>query len=150
VPYSPSTHLCQPDMRVYTRTMTECYCTLLRTAARKATSLYDDALAPLGINIAQFSLLRRIARHAPISLTELGKLCELDRSTVGRNTKLLERMGLVKTVPSRDQREATLMLTEQGNGVLRDGAALWEQAQVAIEAALGIDAQRLKALLQTL
>lgn len=137
-------------MRVYTRTMSECYCTLLRTAARKVSGVYDEALAPLGINIAQFSLLRRIARRAPISLTELGKLCELDRSTVGRNTKLLERMGLVKTVPSRDQREATLTLTERGEELLREGAGPWEQAQASIETALGMDSRQLKSLLQAL
>jgi DNA-binding MarR family transcriptional regulator len=130
--------------------MSDCYCTLLRTAARKVTGLYDEALAPLGINIAQFSLLRRIARNAPISLTELGKLCELDRSTVGRNTKLLERMGLVTTVPSRDQREAALVLTERGETLLRDGAGPWEQTQASIEAALGVDAWRLKSLLHAL
>lgn len=128
--------------------MSDCYCILLRTAARKVSGLYDDALAPLGINIAQFSLLRRIARAAPVSLTELGKLCELDRSTVGRNTKVLERMALVTTVPSRDQREATLVLTDRGQDLLRDGAALWEQAQGAVEAVLGNDAKRLKTLLQ--
>lgn len=130
--------------------MSDCYCILLRTAARKITGVYDEALSPLGVNIAQFSLLRRIARNAPVSLTELGRLCELDRSTIGRNAKVLERMGLVTSVPSRDQREAALVLTGQGNTLLRDGAALWEQAQAGVEASLGGDAPQLRTLLRAL
>jgi hypothetical protein len=45
---------------------------LLRAAARKAGSVYDDALAPRRINIAQYSLLRLILRRQPVSFTELG------------------------------------------------------------------------------
>ena len=95
-----------------------CHCVVLRKASRKVTSYYDDALAPLGINVAQFSLLRHIDRMAPVSLTDLGARVELDRSTVGRNAKVLERMGLAIIRPGKDQREATLTVSEAGQGVL--------------------------------
>jgi len=72
-----------------------CFCILLRQAARKSSSVYDKALAPLGINVAQFSLLRKIARAQSISLTELARLADLDRSTMGRNAKVLQRMDLI-------------------------------------------------------
>ncbi len=36
---------------------TPCYCAALRVAARKTTALYDEELAAVGINLAQFSLL---------------------------------------------------------------------------------------------
>ncbi|MGL4290069.1 MAG: MarR family winged helix-turn-helix transcriptional regulator [Phreatobacter sp.] len=130
---------------------TDCYCILLRTAARKTSAIYDEALASLDINIAQFSMLRRIARAAPVSLTELGRLAELDRSTVGRNAKVLERMKLVRTVPARDQREAALVLTDHGRDILAQGAPLWDQAQAKIETMLGSDAaSHLRALVQAL
>lgn len=129
----------------------ECYCILLRTAARKTSAIYDEALAALGINIAQFSMLRRIARAAPVSLTELGRLTELDRSTVGRNAKVLERLNLVSTVPARDQREATLVLTEHGTQILAQGAPLWDEAQAKIESMLGSDAAKhLRTLIQAI
>ena len=67
----------------------ECYCATIRDAARKVTAIYDAALAPVGVNAAQYRLLRSIERAAPLSLTELGRLTELDRSTIGRNVKLL-------------------------------------------------------------
>lgn len=114
-----------------------CHATQLRKAYRKATSRYDDLLAPLGINIGQFSLLRNIRRMAPVSLTDLGARVELDRSTVGRNSKVLERMGLIATVPGKDKREAMLAITEDGQKILDAGAALWDQAQREFEARLG-------------
>ena len=131
--------------------MTDCYCFSLRRAARKVSSLYDEALAPAGINIAQLSMLRRIKRAGSVSLTELGRLCDLDRSTVGRNVQVLERMGLVRSSAGKDQREATLGLSERGERALIEGDPLWEAAQGRIEQGLGReDAARLLALLEML
>ena len=140
------------SMRAYTRTMeTACYCTALRAATRKLTAIYDEAMAPVGINIAQFALLRRIDRAAPLSLTELAQSAELDRSTVGRNVKVLERMGLVASAAGSDQREATITLTAAGCAVMKDGAPLWDEAQRRIEARLGAArSAQLKTLLQDL
>ena len=121
------------DSRVYTRFMTTpCYCTLLRSAARKATAIYDDALAPAGITVAQFRLLRILERQGPVSLTELGRLAELDRSTIGRNLRLLERMGLVHLASGADQREAVVDL-DAGDEVTVFGDApdAWDLASWA-------------------
>jgi DNA-binding MarR family transcriptional regulator len=114
-----------------------CYCSSLRAAARKTTALYDDALAPIGLNIAQFALLRRIERRGPLSLTALAQICELDRSTVGRNVKVLERTGWVICAEADDLREASVRLSAAGADVLRRGAPLWRTAQERIEAILG-------------
>lgn len=129
----------------------ECYCVLLRGASRRITAIYDAALAPVGISVAQFALLRRIQRAQPVSLTELARLSELDRSTVGRNVRVLERMGLVATQPAKDQREAALVLLPAGEKMLVDGAPHWDAAQAQIEAALGkAGADSLRALLRHL
>jgi DNA-binding MarR family transcriptional regulator len=119
-----------------------CHCILLRKASRKVSSYYDKALAPLGVNIAQFSLLRNINRLQPISLTELATKVDLDRSTVGRNTKVLERMGLVVIAAGQDQREALLSLTGDGQALLSRGAPLWDGVQDEIAARLGPDRTR--------
>ncbi|RWX79188.1 MarR family transcriptional regulator [Neorhizobium lilium] len=119
-----------------------CHCILLRKASRKLSSYYDEALAPLGVNIGQFSLLRNIHRLQPISLTELAAQVELDRSTVGRNTKVLERMGLVAISHGEDQREALISLSEEGKLLLKRGAPLWDGVQDEIEARLGAEKTR--------
>ncbi|CAN7664700.1 MarR family winged helix-turn-helix transcriptional regulator [Pararhizobium sp. LjRoot238] len=125
--------------------MSRCYCSLLRTATRKVGSVYDDALAPLGINIAQYSLLRLIERRQPVSFTELGRVAELDRSTVGRNVRVLERMGLVETGRGEDdQREAVVRLADHGHQVLEEAAPLWDECQREVETRLG--SENVKAL----
>jgi DNA-binding MarR family transcriptional regulator len=116
---------------------TLCYCVSLRVASRKTTALYDAALAPAGIGVAQLSLLRRIGRAGTVSLTELAALAELDRSTVGRNVRVLVRMGLVAETAADDQRETAVALTEAGRGTLGRAGPLWEGAQRRVEAALG-------------
>ena len=125
-------------MRAYTPHMTSiCYCVAVRTAARKTTALYDSILEPAGVTLAQFSLLRKIERAGTVSLTKLGQLTELDRSTIGRNVKALEKLRLVRSASAEDQREAAVRLTPAGERALRVGAPLWEEAQRRVEAMLG-------------
>lgn len=114
-----------------------CYCISLRAAARKISAIYDQGLEPLGVNIAQFSMLRRIERRGPLSITELSHLCELERSTTGRNVKVLEREGLVDITSGEDLREATVALSKGGRRVLDQGAVPWQKAQDEIETKLG-------------
>ena len=114
-----------------------CYCVVARTAARKTTALYDALLEPAGVTLAQFSLLRKIDRAGTASLTKLGQLTELDRSTIGRNVKALERLRLVRAALAKDQREAAVQLTPAGKRALKIGAPLWEEAQRRVETALG-------------
>lgn len=118
---------------------------------RRIAASYDTALEPVGVNIAQFSLLRTVRRAAPVTLTELAHLTELDRSTIGRNVRVLQRMGHVDVGRGKDQREATVSLTALGARALDDGAPLWERVQGEIEAQLGPDhADSLRAALNAL
>jgi DNA-binding MarR family transcriptional regulator len=126
---------------------TACYCAAVRSAARKTTALYDSILEPGGVTLAQYSLMRKIERAGTVSLTKLGQLAELDRSTVGRNVKALEALRLVRSRPTQDQREAAVRLTPAGAEALQRAAPLWEEAQRRVEAALGAaDAAELRTL----
>jgi len=126
---------------------TICYCAAVRSAARKTTALYDSILEPAGVTLAQYSLLRKIERAGKVSLTRLGRIAELDRSTVGRNVKALEQLRLVQTAPAEDRREAAVRLAPAGEETLRRAAPLWREAQRRVEAALGASgAEHLRAL----
>lgn len=128
-----------------------CFCTVLRAATRRIAARYDAALAPVGVNIAQFSLLRTVARVEPATLTELGRRAELDRSTVGRNVRVLERQGLLALRRGEDQREAVVTLAAEGRRALAEGAPLWEAVQTELEAQLGAGPSgELRSLLEAL
>lgn len=104
------------------------------------TAIYDEALAPLGLGVAQYSLLRKVERHGPQSLTALARRAELDRSTVGRNARVLVKAGLLEFEGGEDQREARVGLTDKGVEVLARSVAPWAEAQALIEARIGSDA----------
>lgn len=128
-----------------------CICILLRQAARKTSAIYDETLAPLGINVAQFSLLRKIWRAGSVSLTELARQADLDRSTIGRNVKVLQRMNLIKSAASEDHRESNVTLTDDGLDLVERGGVLWDKAQQEIETRLGHKGvENLQALLDAL
>ena len=69
-------------------TATLCYCAALRAATRKTTAMYDEALAPAGIGLAQFSLLRKIERGGRLSLSELARLAEDGRAVLRNGAPL--------------------------------------------------------------
>ncbi|MEI7297902.1 MarR family winged helix-turn-helix transcriptional regulator [Paraburkholderia sp. SIMBA_009] len=127
-----------------------CYCTSLRNAARRLTAAYDAALAPVGVGAAQFALLRGVDSSEAVGLSELGENLDLDRSTVGRNVRVLEKIGLIQTGAGADQRGTYVTLTAAGRQVLKKGAPLWEKAQSEFEARIGLEqAQGLRNALHT-
>ncbi len=117
---------------------TPCFCTDLRRASRKLTEVYDAALATFDINIAQYFLLRTIADHQPVSLTQLGALVDLDRSTIGRNVKVLENRELTDiTTDAGDQRERVVSLTSDGKTLLRRATPAWDRCQNSVIEQIG-------------
>jgi DNA-binding MarR family transcriptional regulator len=129
-----------------------CACTLLRRATRAVSAAYDAALAPSGLRITQFSVLRTLARLGPLPITSLAAEAALDRSTMGRNLDPLERRGLVRiTAGVADQRERIAGLTPAGEAAIEAALPHWRAAQKQIAAhagheAIGAMASQLSAL----
>ena len=123
-----------------------CLCSNVRRAALSLTSLYDQALAPHGLKVTQFSLLRAVERHGEPNLSALAEATGLDRSTLGRNLRVLEGLGFVSLSAGEDQRDRVVALTSGGRTRLRAAAAGWSKVQESLSSALGADAERLVAL----
>jgi DNA-binding MarR family transcriptional regulator len=112
-----------------------CACTTLRRATRAVTAAYDAALAPSGLRITQFSILRRLARLGPLPITRLAAEAALDRSTMGRNLNPLERRGLIRIeIGDADQRERVARLTAAGEAAIEAALPHWRKAQERIAA----------------
>lgn len=118
---------------------TQCLCTRLRRASRGVTRLYDEALADVGLNAAQFSLLRNLQRLERPSISALAEAMGLDRSTLGRNLRVVQGRGLVRLGEGSDQRSRQVELTDAGVRVLEQGAPLWQRAQEQLALRLGTD-----------
>ena len=112
-----------------------CACVALRRITRAVTSIYDAALAPAGLRITQFSVLRTLARLGPMPVTRLAAEVALDRSTMGRNLDPLERRGLVRIeVGEADRRERFAHLTDAGIGAIKVALPYWRDAQQRVTA----------------
>ncbi len=123
-----------------------CLCANVRRAALALTSLYDEALAPYGLKVTQFSLLHAVERHGDPNLTELADATGLDRSTLGRNLRVLEELGFVSLSPGEDQRDRVIALTKGGRARLRAATREWRKVQESVSSALGPDADQLVAI----
>jgi DNA-binding MarR family transcriptional regulator len=117
-----------------------CLCTSLRQAAFAVTEVYDRALAPSGLKITMFRLVRRIAEAGRPSISELARIVELDRSTLGRSLRVLEKDGLVRFVDNADdERSKRVMLTPAGKAALAKALPLWTKAQTGMRAVFGAE-----------
>lgn len=112
-------------------------CFNVRKATRAVTQFYDHLLEPAGIRATQFTLLVSLASVSARTLTEMANTLVMDRTTLTRNLKPLQKLGLIETVVPRDRRSKAYSLTERGKEVLTKGIALWQIAQSKMEQGLG-------------
>lgn len=114
-----------------------CACFNLRKASRVMTQHFDEVLKPSGLLVTQFTILAAVAIAKSATVNELAKMLVMDRTTLTRNLKPLEREGWLKSEPGQDQRTRIIALTEAGEAVLAKALPLWKQAQSMVEKALG-------------
>lgn len=118
---------------------TVCACTKLRRSARIVSSLYDEALAPAGFTVAQFSLLRMLQRAGPCSLTQLAAATGHDRTTLNRTLRPLEEAGMIASQPGEDQRARIVAVTDEARAAMRRAQPRWEEAERKMNETLGPD-----------
>jgi DNA-binding MarR family transcriptional regulator len=115
-----------------------CTCHLLRSAARRVTQVYDDALRPAGLKTSQFSLLATLRHAEALTLGELAERLSMDRTTLTRNLRPLQQAGWIERVPDPvDRRRIHLVVTAAGRATLAHARPLWRDAQHAFRARLG-------------
>ena len=116
-----------------------CACLQFRRTSRAVSALYDDFLSSAGLTVTQYALLVSIARAPGISRTVLAAKLEMERTTLTRNLRPLERDGFVTQKSGADLRERILRLTASGRKRLDRSFPHWEAAQRAFFAEFGQD-----------
>ena len=116
-----------------------CGCANLRRAARVITRLYDAALRPSGLGVAQFTLLQALNTAPGMSQKQLASLLEIDSTTLTRTLEPLRRAGWLRSTAGDDRREVHLALTAAGKRVYRRALPYWERAQGEVVRALSTE-----------
>src|SRR5690242_1071000 len=127
----------------------DCNCQALRQATRRVTQAYDTHLALVGLKTTQYSILSKLNRLGPLSINELAKSMVMDRTTLGRAIRPLERDRLLMIGEGEDGRTRSLRLTAKGEARLKAAAPKWREAQKEFETTFGArDAAQLRDVLQ--
>ncbi|MDB4238766.1 MarR family winged helix-turn-helix transcriptional regulator [Alphaproteobacteria bacterium] len=119
-----------------------CNCGILRQSSQKLTAIYDEALKSSGLRVTQFAVLKNIHKLGKTSITELDTYLEQDRSTIGRNIRILEKIKVVSINKSSDKREFEILITKYGIECLQLARKSWEEINIKISSKLGKEKQK--------
>lgn len=114
-----------------------CGCGNLRMAARAVTQLFDEIFQPTGLRVTQFALIAAITYFGSTTISHLAEIFSMDRTTLTRNLRPLERDGLINIKAGEDRRTRELTVTERGREAVVSAFPLWEKAQARIVNGLG-------------
>jgi len=106
-----------------------CACTRVRTAARLMTRTYDEALRPSGLSAAQLAILAAVDVGEATSIAELSRQLAMDRTTLSRNLRPLEKAHWIRLGAEGWKRSKTVHVTSEGRQRLARATALWETTQ---------------------
>jgi DNA-binding MarR family transcriptional regulator len=123
-----------------------CYALQARRTANQVARTYNRALAHLNVEVAQFSTLCVIAAEQALSVSEMAEQLGVERSTLVRNLKILERDDLIRQA-GRDGRRIVYRITAKGSRLLSKALPIWHQIQAELgEAMGGVDGEPHRAL----
>lgn len=110
----------------------------LRRADRVMSQLYNEYLAPVGLRITQFSVLRAISMLGnDVTASQIQEGLVMDQTTVSRALKPLIRDGFICVAQGVNKREKLLKLTESGEALYAEALVPWKKAQKAFKQKLG-------------
>jgi DNA-binding MarR family transcriptional regulator len=122
----------------------------LRKASRIAAHHYEEVMKPCGLRNTQFTLMVATCLMDKPLITDLARVLAMDRTTVSRNVKPLQRDGLLSIVTGEDKRSRHIVVTDAGRQRLLQAIPLWQKAHQSLQQKVGLEnAQQLLTTLNT-
>jgi DNA-binding MarR family transcriptional regulator len=103
--------------------------------------VYDEALAPSGLTVAQFAVLREIGRGAKGGepLSRLAESLVMDRTSLYRALTPMVKSGWLLIKDGPKGRTKVVQLSQAGTRATADAAKSWDAAQGKVIGAFGVD-----------
>jgi DNA-binding MarR family transcriptional regulator len=114
-----------------------CVCFNLRWVTRAVTQFYDSEMRRHGIRPTQGTILMALNARESWRMAELSDWLGVDRTTLVRNLRPLQRDGLVKVAGGGRGRLVELAITTKGRKQMEKLAPAWKSAQSAAVKTLG-------------
>lgn len=119
--------------------MENCVCFNLRWVTRVVTQFYDVELRRHGIRPTQTPVLIALVAKPSWSMEELSDWLGMERTTLVRNLRPLERDGLLNIARTGRDGRVTLSITDKGKTEIETFRPAWRAAQRAVVKTLGED-----------
>jgi DNA-binding MarR family transcriptional regulator len=117
--------------------MQNCLCFNLRSTSRALTQFFSSKLSAHGLLPTQTPILSVLASRPEASMAELSDWLSMDRTTLVRNLRPLERDGLVKLSGKGRGGKVMVEITPKGKSALAKLMPDWRAAQRAVVKTLG-------------
>ena len=117
--------------------MDNCVCFNLRWVSRAFSQFFVSELNHHGLLPTQTPILALLAAKPEASMAEVSDWLAMDRTTLVRNLRPLEREGLVKATGKGRGNKVSLSLTPKGRATLQKFLPDWQIAQQKIIKTLG-------------
>src|SRR4030095_13615258 len=125
-----------------------CVCFNLRWVARAVTQFYDAEMRRHGIRPTQGTILSSLQARDSWNMAELSDWLGMERTTLVRNLRPLQRDGFVKAVGGGRGNRVEITITTKGRKQVEKRTRAWKSAQCAVVKTLG--EQRWSAILSDL
>src|SRR5689334_8021306 len=117
--------------------MENCVCFNLRWVARRVTQFFDAEMRRHGIRPTQGSILASLQARDSWTMAELSDWLGMDRTTLVRNLRPLQRDGFVTVAGGGRGRLVELSITAKGRKQIEKLTPAWKSAQRAVVETLG-------------
>lgn len=114
-----------------------CVCFNLRRVTRKVTQFFDAELRRHGIRTTQGTILLALNAKESWAMAELSDQLGMDRTTLVRNLRPLQRDGLVAATGSGRGGRLELTITTKGQKQIEKIMPAWRAAQSTMVKTLG-------------
>jgi len=114
-----------------------CVCFNLRRVTRVVTQFYDAEMRRHGIRPTQGSILAALGAKETWTMAELSDFLGMERTTLVRNLRPLQRDGLAQASGGGHGNLVELSITNKGRKLIEKIAPAWKSAQSAVVKTLG-------------
>jgi DNA-binding MarR family transcriptional regulator len=114
-----------------------CVCFNLRWVTRAVTQFYDAEMRRHGIRPTQGTILSSLVAKESWEMAELSDWLGMDRTTLVRNLRPLQRDGFVEVSGGGRGNRVELTITAKGRKQIEKLTPAWKSAQCAVVKTLG-------------
>jgi DNA-binding MarR family transcriptional regulator len=114
-----------------------CTCFNVRRISRAITQFFDAEVRRHGIRPTQAPILRSLQAKNGWSMAELSEWLGMERTTLLRNLRPLQRDGFVRAKGGGQGGHVKLEITEKGRAAIAKTLPAWRSAQDKVVAILG-------------